>query len=152
VIELNLKPEGADGRNITAAETLQYLLHQAAHSIAPPVKGQEGRYHGPAYKDAATAIGLEVMKDPTGYGATSLAPGTRTRYRNELAALDRALAKWEPTPQVKSSRSSRNGVVLICSCDPPCKIRIRGNPEKLDVSGIVCEHCGSSFVSVSDSS
>ena len=142
VIEINLRPEG---QNSTGAEVLEFLLHQAAHSIAGPVKSSEGRWHNRAYRDAAESIGLDTAVDATGYGATSLASGTRTRYRNELSALDRALAKWEPTEQVKAERSSRNGVVLQCSCDPPRKIRIRGNPDHLDVTGIRCEHCGQPF-------
>ncbi|MGC1783605.1 MAG: hypothetical protein WA708_13865 [Acidobacteriaceae bacterium] len=145
VVEVNLRP---GGRNSTAAELLEFLLHQAAHSIAGPVnpKSSEGRWHGTTYRVAAEAIGLVTVRDATGYGATSLAAGTRTRYRSEISALGRALAKWEPTEQVKTGRSSRNGVVLVCSCGPePRKIRIRGNPEKIDITGIRCEICQSPF-------
>lgn len=154
VIELNLRPEGQNGRNLTAAEALEFLLHQAAHSIAGPVRSSEGRWHPAAYQKAAESIGLHAESDPTGYGATSLGPGARTRYRSELTALDRALAKWEPTEQVKSERASRNGVVLECSCTPetlpdatswPRKIRLRGNPEKINIGGIWCRICNSEF-------
>jgi hypothetical protein len=148
VIEINLRP---GGRISTAAELLQTLLHQAAHPIAGSVKASEGRYHHAEYRQAAAGLGLDAQPDSTGWGQTSLASGTRTRYRNELAALDRALAKWEPTDQVKTERSSRNGVTLVCSCKPPRKIRIRGNPENVNIGDIRCEICEELFVPASAS-
>ena len=80
-MEVNLRPDGQTGPTLTGAELMTWLMHQAAHGIVGPVTGQEGRYHGPAYRDAAEGLGLEVQKAPTGYGATELAPGTRARYR-----------------------------------------------------------------------
>lgn len=145
ILEVNLRPDGQTGPTLTGAELMTWLMHQAAHGIVGPVTGQEGRYHGPAYRDAAEGLGLEVQKAPTGYGATELAPGTRARYRPEIAVLDRALGSWSPTDQVKASRDSRNGVVLACSCVPPRKIRMRGQPGKIDVTGIRCETCGEPF-------
>jgi hypothetical protein len=114
-------------------------------ALRGPVRSQEGRFHTAAYRDAAVSLGLQADRDPTGYGPTSLAPGMKTRYRNELAALDRALARWEPTPQVRAERSSRNGVVLACSCDPSRKVRMRGDPAWIDMSSIRCEICGKLF-------
>lgn len=143
ILEVNLRPGGPDSRTVTSAELLTWMLHQAAHGIVGPVSGQEGRYHGPAYRDAAAAIGLEAAKDATGYGATDLASGTRTRYRAELAALDRALAKWEPTQQVKAARDSRNPVAAVCSCSPPRRIRV--NERTLALGEIRCSVCGEPF-------
>lgn len=141
-VELNLAP---DGRVVTGADVLTYLLHQAGHSVIDPAAGQEGRAHSLAYRETAERLGLEVAKDATGYGDTSLAPGTRSRYRAELDALDRALAKWAPAEVARGERSARNGVVLMCSCEPPRKIRLRGNPDTINVSGIRCEICQSEF-------
>lgn len=96
-----------DGRTLTGPEIFEWLAHLVAHSVVGPVKGQEGRYHGLAYRDATKAIGLDAVRDATGYGDTSLAAGSRTRYRNELAALDRALAKWQhsrPVPRAAPRR------------------------------------------------
>jgi hypothetical protein len=149
VVLVNLKQNGnADGPNVRGTELLAWLLHQAAHAITGPVRSQEGRFHTAAYRDAAVSLGLQADRDPTGYGTTSLAPGTKSRYRNELAALDRALAKWEPTSQVKAERSSRNGVVLACSCTPPRKVRMRGGPARIDASRIRCEICGDLFEAI----
>jgi hypothetical protein len=148
VIEVNLQPEG---QKLTPADLLEFLLHQAAHSIAGPVRASEGRWHNRPYKEAAEAIGLDTAVDSTGYGATSLASGTRTRYRNEVAALDRALTKWEPAEQAPATHSPRNGVALVCSCVPPRKIRLRGDPEKINITGIRCEICGQPFAVASSS-
>lgn len=140
ILQINLKP---DGPNVTGAELLEWLLHQAAHGITGPVTGQEGRAHSTKYRDAAESLGLQVDRDPTGYGATELAQGTRTRYRTELAALDRALARWEPTRQVKASRDSRNPVPYICSCDPPRRMRMQA--KTFDLGQVTCEICGQAF-------
>jgi hypothetical protein len=92
---------------------------------------------------------LGLVQHHLGQDLRSAVPVARTRYRNELAALDRALTRWEPTDQVKAERSSRNGVVLACSCRPPRKIRMRGNPENIDITRIRCEICGKLFVPAS---
>lgn len=159
VVELNLKPEGPDGPTISGSDILTDLLHQAAHSLEekrdkPAPSG--GFYHPKAYRLIAEHLGLDVAHgDPvggagSGWNATTLARGTRSTYRSELDALDRALAKWQPTEQAKTSRESNNGVVLTCSCDPPRKIRLRGSlaprrGEPVDISGIRCEICGQPF-------
>jgi len=66
--------------------------------------------------------------------------------------LGRALTRWEPPSQpgeqVREAGGSRNGVALVCSCTPPRKIRLRGNPETIDTSRIRCEICGELFVPV----
>ena len=153
IVEVNLRPDGQTGPTLTGAELMTWLMHQASHGVVGPVTGQEGRYHGPAYRDAAEGLGLEVEKAPTGYGATTLAPGTRTRYRPEIAALDRALASWSPTDQVKATRDSRNGVAAACSCAPPRRIRMRGKDAErvFDLGPIRCEVCGQPFTLVPQS-
>jgi hypothetical protein len=151
IVQINLKHDGKpDGPNLTGAELLTWLLHQAAHGITGPVTGQEGRAHSTKYRDAAISLGFDVDRDPTGYGATSLAAGTRTRYRAELAALDRALARWEPTRQVKATRDSRNPVPYICSCDPPRRMRMQA--KTFDLGPVTCEICGMPFELASASS
>lgn len=152
VIQLNLM---RDGRKVTGAELLQTLLHQAAHALIyepGKVRPSEGRYHPRAYRDAGVGLGLDVeASDPVtkagdGWRQTALARGTLTRYRPEVDRLNRALDHWTATEQPKTERTgSRNGVMLMCSCLPPRKIRIRGNPENIDVSRIRCEICGELF-------
>lgn len=152
VVELNLQP---DGKVMSGADLLAYLLHQAAHSVVASGSAQEGRFHTAAYRDAAKALGLDAVSDSYGsYGTTTLATGTRTRYKTELAGLDRTLAKWTPAEVARGERRSRNGVVLECSCTPetlpdatswPRKIRLRGNPDTINVDGIRCEFCRQPF-------
>jgi hypothetical protein len=152
VVELNLQP---DGKVMSGADLLAYLLHQAAHSVVASGSAQEGRFHTAAYRDAAKALGLDAARDSYGsYGTTTLATGTRTRYKTEVATLDRTLAKWTPGEVARGDRGSRNGVVLECSCTPetlpdaaswPRKIRLRGNPDTINVNGIRCEFCGQEF-------
>jgi hypothetical protein len=145
VVSVNLRPHGQDGPNITAAELLTDLLHLAAHSITPPTKSSEGRYHGRPFKDAAEALGLSAQLGANGFDKVELGTGTRTYYRASLEALNRALAKWEPGT-FEASRGGpygRNGVVLMCQCNPPRKIRIRGREP--DISAIRCEICGELF-------
>ena len=45
VVEINLKRDGSDGPTLTGAEVLEYLLHQAAHGIAGPVRGRRHVAH-----------------------------------------------------------------------------------------------------------
>jgi hypothetical protein len=152
VLQFNLMPSG---QKIDASGLLARLLHQAAHGVAfdpllPP--STEGRYHSAAYARAAESLGLDVERSGqrlagTGYSETSLAPGTRTRYRTELAALERALAKWEPTEQVKATRDSRNPVPFICSCDPPRRLRM--NQAQADLGPVTCSICGEPFLPAS---
>lgn len=150
VIEINLKDP--DGHTISAKDALAFLLHQASHAIAGPQMTSEGRYHPRSFADAGVSLGLDVeASDPVtkagdGWSLTSLARGALTRYRPEVDVLDRALRKWTPTEQPKAKRAdSRNGVVLACLCVPPRKIRLRGDPAKIDVTRIKCEICGVNF-------
>jgi hypothetical protein len=153
VIQVNLMP---GSRKAKGFQLLERLLHQAAHALTfepgRPVSS-EGRWHGQGYRMAAQSLGLvaEPISDRSkvtgsGWSETSIARGTLTRYRPEIDALDRALARWEPTTVPKAERTnSRNGVVLACSCAPPRKIRLRGRPDSVNVSGIRCEICGKHF-------
>jgi hypothetical protein len=124
VLELNLRP---DGLNTTGPEVMHFLLHQAAHALAPPSPSTEGRYHGVEFRDAARKLGLEVKRAPgrggTGWSETTL--DDQARYAPEIRALARALRRWEPTVQPKAARSSsRNPPVAVCQCSPPRRIRV----------------------------
>jgi len=153
VIQVNLMP---DGRKAKGSQLLERLLHQAAHALTfepgRPVSS-EGRWHGQSFRAAAESLGLaaEPVSDRSkvtgsGWSETSLERGTVTYYRPEVDSLDRALARWEPNRVPKAERAdSRNGVVLACSCAPPRKIRLRGSPDSVNVTGIRCEICGKHF-------
>ena len=50
-----------------------------------------------------------------GFGEVTMARGTKTRYRSEIAKLDRALARWEAVPIRAKSRAP---IPLACQCTP----------------------------------
>jgi hypothetical protein len=139
VIQVNLMNRGS---KLTGRQIAEFLLHQAAHSLAGPQTSQEGRYHGAGYRDAAEGIGLDAGDYTTsgGWSHTTLATD---RYDSEISALDEALAVWQPTEQVKASRSSRNLLPAQCSCDPPRKLRV--SESTLSKGEIRCSICGAPF-------
>ena len=145
IMEINLR----DGdQNLTGRRVLELLLHHAAHAVAGPVSSAEGRYHNQHYRSAATSLGLEAALPGTastgsGWSNTSLARGAVTRYQPEIAALDRALQRWEPTEQAKTRRDSRNPALAMCSCVPPRKLRVR--QKTLALGAITCEICQNPF-------
>jgi len=145
VVEINLK----DGdRTLTGREVLSYYLHQAAHGlVGPEVRGSEGRYHSSRYRDAARQLGLDVGDyGGSGWSETELARGMLTKYQAEIRALDRALRNWQPTPQVKATRKTRNLVPAACQCSPPRRIRVSAGV--LAKGDILCSICGQPFTAV----
>jgi hypothetical protein len=151
VIELNLQ---RGGRTVTGAELLERLLHNAAHALVyepGKVRPTSGRYHTAAYRDAALRLGLDVEhNDPEGgagdgYSETSLTESALSRYHDEIAQLDRALAAWTPTETPKTTRSTAtsNPALALCGCQPPRRIRVRESA--LDLGPIVCSICQRPF-------
>lgn len=142
VISFNLMP---DGRKITPTALLAEILHLAAHGLAGPETSQEGRYHSARFRDAAVELGLEPGDYSTsgGWSQTKLRRETTGRYREAFDDLSRALRSWEPTVQVKASRSSRNLLPAQCSCDPPRKLRV--SESTLSKGEIRCSICGAPF-------
>lgn len=162
VIKLNLL---RGDRTATGAELLERLLHYAAHGATydpdRPVMASEGRWHGQAYRDAASNLGLDAETTAertareegrraddlqvagTGWAVTSLARGTLSQYRGELEALNRALSRWQPSDVGRAARSSRNPSKAVCSCVPARIIRV--SRVTFDLGGIRCEVCGEPF-------
>jgi hypothetical protein len=147
VMILNLAPswdgekESLAEHKLTGAQIAQLLLHHAAHALAGPTTSQEGRWHSEAYRDAAQRLGLAVERGGNGWNKTSLARGSVTRYRPEIAALDRAMAQWEP---VVARKRKRGAVSLRCSCTPPRVLSASGGTAA--VGRITCGYCGGEFV------
>lgn len=137
VLRINLQH---DGVNLTGAPIMEWLLHSAAHAVAGPSTSSEGRWHTVAFRDAAEGLGLAVEKGPTGWGETSLARGTKARYKDEIAAIDQAMKSWYP---VTTRRRPRVADKYVCSCDPPRIIRV--NPGVIAKGEIRCEICGEPF-------
>ena len=81
-----------------AADTMEVLLHEAAHGLAFVRRIQdtsrEGRYHNRRYKALAEEVGLAVAQhDKLGWTDTSLRPDSATRYADVIADLDAAHAQ-----------------------------------------------------------
>ena len=79
----------------SAADTMEVLLHEAAHGLAFVRRIQdtsrEGRYHNRRYKALAEEVGLAVAQhDKLGWTDTSLRPETATRYADVIADIDAA--------------------------------------------------------------
>ena len=137
VLRVNLQ---RDGVNLTGAAIMVWLLHHAAHARTGTTASSEGRWHSEEYRDAAQGLGLTVEKGPTGWARTSLARGSATRYRAEIAAIDRALRTWEPVTTRKRGREPES---LRCSCHPPRTIRVSAGIA--DKGPITCGVCGQPF-------
>jgi hypothetical protein len=142
VIVLNLR----DGyhQNLPARDTLFTLLHLAAHAASRGTStGSEGRYHSAQFADAARQLGLDVSHERIpgiGYRPEGLARGTLARYSSGLAKLDTALKNWEPEV---SRRRDRSAIPLVCSCEPPRRMRMSAGVVAL--GPITCGVCGEPF-------
>lgn len=131
------------------AKILEFLLHQAAHSlVTEPSAAAEGRrYHNEEYARAARRVGLAVEYASTamGWSDTSLTPALAEIYADPIVHLDVAASSWRPV-----THDSRNGVVAQCQCHPARKIRVRGTraAEDLAEHPVVCSVCGKPFVAL----
>lgn len=174
------KPEVfiAGERLATGAEnTLQTILHEAAHALAA-VRGhsdtsKEGRYHNRTFLVLAEELGLafEGTPDATiGYSAVLLTPASREVYADAIGALDAAIVAYLDTfeglvsgrsragngdgengPTVAPTRpKSRNNPRALCGCESP-RI-IRASRAVLAVGPIVCGVCGEEFRAESEES
>lgn len=119
VLRINLQHEG---RNRSGEDVMESLLHLGAHAMSTgggkSPSQSEGRYHSAEFRDAAKVLGLDaerVAGKGFGFGEVSMARGTKTRYRSEIAKLDRALARWEAVPVRAQSRAP---IPLVCNCTP----------------------------------
>ena len=134
-------------------DVFAYLLHLAAHALADTARRSEGKepslarrgyYHDKYYRDAATELGMEVKKDAAGWSRTNLTPGLRAQYTSTIQRLTMALDCWEPSlPPSRVARPGKNGLVAVCQCSPPRKIRIAESTFGLGT--IRCETCGGEF-------
>jgi hypothetical protein len=172
VLRINLQH---DRENRSAEDVMKSLLHLAAHAMSKgsgSVTGGEGRYHSAEFRNAAKVLGLDAERRPTagyGFGDIRLARGTKTRYRSEIAKLDRALAKWEAVPIRSKNRAP---IPLVCQCTPETierGLKKRGLPPGTGLSkhgtqsiaapkriiapsgvaarrGLRCDDCGAEFV------
>jgi hypothetical protein len=79
-----------------AVETLGTVLHECAHALAK-ARGiqdtsRQGRFHNKRFKKLAEELGIEVTNDKRiGWSPTTVPQETQAIYRNEIAALGKAL-------------------------------------------------------------
>jgi len=133
----------------SAEEILAEILHAAAHAIGDArgvaTLSRQGRYHSERFAEVARGVGLAPERDERqGWAATSLAVGTSVTYATELLEL-RELVQTLPRRQAEPSgrRSSNNGLVLVCACDQPR--RIRAAASVADRGAITCGLCEQPF-------
>lgn len=92
-----------------AVETLDTMLHEAAHAVARDRGVQDvsrdKRYHNKRFKAIAEELGLVVGKDKKlGYQNTTVLPLTVARFQAELEALTAAMGAYrlpEPTREAQ---------------------------------------------------
>jgi hypothetical protein len=138
---------------LSPLDVFAYLLHQAAHALADVARRSDGKepslarrgyYHDKRYRDAATELGMDVEKDDAGWSRTTLTPAVKARYARTIQSLTQTLDGWEPPlPPRRVARPGKNGLVAVCQCSPPRKIRITESTYGL--GAIRCETCGGEF-------
>jgi len=157
-----------------AAQTLQTMLHEAAHTLAK-VRGQQdtsrqGRWHNAVFRKTAEELGLEhrsATGDKThGFSFVTLTEATRERYADLLAELDREiqlvchLPGWlggsdEPdrggekitgkAPGEGEKAKTKNGGNVKAVCECDEPNIIRLSPKVLDKRLVRCDECESLF-------
>lgn len=167
---------GGEGLGQGAESVLDTLLHEAAHGLAD-VRGiqdtsRQGRYHNKRYAALAREMGLVcVQTPPIGWSGTSLAPGTAEEYAEELAELALAITAYRHSEgQVPAGpgdpsgpgeghddggeagsagggRRPKNGLVLVCDCAKPRKIR--ASAAVVELGPILCGLCRQEFTPAS---
>lgn len=137
-----------EGLARTVDEVLATLLHEAAHGIATVRNVQDtsrqGRWHNKRFAAIATELGLLVEQAPKiGWSVTTLGPGLLDTYRPVLDRLDAAIKAYRhPTFFGLAKEPSRNGVVLVCTCDR----KIRTSTTVAAQGPIRCGVCDDLFV------
>lgn len=147
---------GGEGLQRGAGEVLATLLHEAAHGVAM-TRGiqdtsRQGRYHNAKFKALAQELGLTVTQDQRiGWSPSELAPGTADVYAAQLTELAAALVAFRH-PEVRGTGKapkSNNGVVAICECPEPRRIRVR-SVAMFEAGPIICGVCVRPFAAEPD--
>jgi hypothetical protein len=153
VLRLNLKLDHRpEGRNLNGKELVGHLLHWAAHAkTQKAAPGAEGRYHSRLFGEVGEQLGLQI-KETAGLGwppamdgsAEVLTLKATKDFRDEIKALDKAMASWEAVEaEAAGSKRVRGPIAMECECDPPRTIRATtGTALK---GGLRCDICGKPF-------
>lgn len=166
---------GGEGLVQGAESVLETLLHEAAHGVADVRRikdtSRQGRYHNARYKVLGEELGLTITQHPQiGWSLTQLAPGTVDEYADELEELAAALVAYRYAEgQIPAGdpgdadgaagdagggeagagggRRPKNGLVLVCGCPKPRKIR--ASAAVVDAGPILCGVCAQEFAPAS---
>lgn len=166
---------GGEGLVQGAESVLETLLHEAAHGVADVRKikdtSRQGRYHNARYKFLGEELGLIIKQHPQiGWSLTELAAGTSEEYADELEELAAALVAYryaegqvpalpgDPDTEGGAAgdagegeagaggRRPKNGLVLVCGCPKPRKIRV--SAAVVELGPIVCGVCRAEFAPI----
>ena len=143
---------GGEGLAAGPRDLLGTLLHEAAHGVAAAREVQDtsrqGRYHNTRYREIATELGITVERDPRiGWSLTTVPDSTAALYAEHIGRLGDAMRahRLADTHGTGRGPSSNNGLVAVCECDPPRKIRL--SRTAYDVGPVVCGVCEADFTS-----
>ena len=158
-----------------AKQTLETLLHEAAHALATARKihdtSRQGRYHNRRYKALAEELGLTVAKHETyGWTLTATTPAIEEKYSTDIAALQAAIDEQHGAHRRVALRAldekkdgedsgdkgdedagnkGRRSMVRQCACTPARTIRVRS--ETYDLGYIMCGLCARPFLTAGES-
>lgn len=158
-----------------AKQTLETLLHEAAHALATARKIQDtsrqGRYHNRRYKALAEELGLTVAKHETyGWTLTATTPAVEEKYSAEIAALQAAIGEQHGAHRrvalralddetggedngdkgdENDSNKGRRSMVRQCACTPARTIKV--SAETYEQGYIMCGLCARPFLTPGES-
>jgi hypothetical protein len=106
---------------------------------------RQGRYHNTRFRDLATELGIRVERDPRiGWSITTVPDTTAQHYGDQIAALDTAIKAHRLADVHGAGRTtSNNGLVAVCECEPPRKIRL--SRSAYGAGAITCGACEADF-------
>jgi hypothetical protein len=135
------------------AQTVAYLLHEAAHVLCwrRGVKDTSsgGIYHNTRFMAAAEEVGLTwpsgVERSPRrGLDAPVMSPATAAQWSDHYAGLEEVITTTVPYLATPDRARQRPAPVLVeCSCSPPRKVRVSATA--LSLGPILCGVCRESF-------
>lgn len=129
-----------------ARAVLGTLLHETAHSLdlANGIQGVTGDgYHNKKFKATAEALGLTITQAKgIGWSKTDVSDECATRWAEELAAIESALALMADSEQGRKS-VGRNKNLKLAKCG--CGEKIRISAKTLERCAPLCQDCGQEF-------
>ncbi|MFE7624228.1 hypothetical protein [Streptomyces sp. NPDC057509] len=138
-----------------ATQTLEYVLHEAAHVLCW-VRGVQdtatwGAYHNGTYLEAATEVGLtwpadRARSETKGFAGPELSPEALRRHAADLTTLEAAIPLVLPhlvIPDAPPKRRPAARLTLLCGCDEPRRIQV--SPTVASKGPIICGVCEEPF-------